>query len=324
MTTDPHGSASGSLDPGGRRRLRAFRAADSLAALRPLTGAESDHEAYFAAKAEWRALRDRELPPPDAAGDGDADGLPGATVTVDGHRFHVHGVTHADTAAERRFLREHLLERVADGATVYCEQGIRPMYFADADGVCAMDDYRWALERCRALDLDSHVADVPLAQFDGVAEEMAAVTDRFQDVAFGLLDADGDGPGDRVRESLGAVLSDLLRSHEDFATGEDFEAFRRSQRAARDPAGHLAGLQRYYERTLLPQPLERGWLRRHDRELELVTHARNERQADYAVYHNDTAEEVHLVVGAAHQPGVRYYLERHRDGDRSVDEFELA
>ncbi|MEF8774370.1 MAG: hypothetical protein V5A37_06600, partial [Halobacteriales archaeon] len=77
-----------------------------------------------------------------------------------------------------------------------------------------------------------------------------------------------------------------------------------------------------YETAFLPPPIEREWLRRHDPELELVTHARSERQADYAVYHNDDAREVHLVVGAAHQPGVTYYLERHRDGHRSASEFE--
>jgi hypothetical protein len=34
--------------------------------------------------------------------------------------------------------------------------------------------------------------------------------------------------------------------------------------------------------------------------------------------------DVHVVVGAAHQPGVRYYLERHRDGDRSAGSFDVV
>jgi pheromone shutdown protein TraB len=46
--------------------------------------------------------------------------------------------------------------------------------------------------------------------------------------------------------------------------------------------------------------------------------------ADYAVFHNDDAEEVHLIVGAAHQPGVVYYLERYRDGRTVPESFELV
>jgi hypothetical protein len=45
--------------------------------------------------------------------------------------------------------------------------------------------------------------------------------------------------------------------------------------------------------------------------------------ADYALYHT-TATETHLIVGAAHQPGVTYYLQRHRDGERDLAGFELA
>jgi hypothetical protein len=117
------------------------------------------------------------------------------------------------------------------------------------------------------------------------------------------------------------VASAFLMSHEDASTGRDFASFSMSRAAARDPS-KLPALQDYYRRAFLPQPLEREWLRRHDPALELLTHARNERMADYGVYHNEGSEDVHLVVGAAHQPGVTYYLEQYRDGKRRVEDFE--
>jgi hypothetical protein len=107
------------------------------------------------------------------------------------------------------------------------------------------------------------------------------------------------------------------------ATGEDFASFVLARRAAENPE-RLGALQRYYETAFLPQPVEREWLRRHDPELEAVSHARNERMADYVVFHADGEETVHLIVGAAHQPGVVYYLERHRDGLRDVEGFDLV
>jgi len=297
-------------------RLARLREAESLADLVDLTGAATEHDAYFAAKHEWSELMER------CEDTSPVDGLPGNCVVVDGHEFHVHGVTHADTGAERSFLRDHVGGFVDRGATVYCEQGIRPMYFADIGGVCAMDDYRWAMRRCEELDLDSRVAGLA-GSFDGLLEDLDTLSAEFRDAVFSLVDSGGEFYGDDFRRTLGAVASEFLMSHEDAATGDHFEAFAHSREAAEDPS-KLADLQRYYRRTFLPQPVEREWLRRHDRELEVMTHARNERMADYAVHHNRDAEEVHLVVGAAHQPGVVYYLERHRDGRRDADGFEYV
>ncbi|WP_255195326.1 hypothetical protein [Halorarius litoreus] len=308
------GSDAG-LDAAGRRRLAAIRAAESLAALASVVDAADEHEAYFTAKREWRDLRGREL-----AVLPRRPGLPGSCVVVDGHTFCAHGVTHAATDAERTFLREHVTRAVDAGATVYCEQGIRRMYFDDLPAVCEMDDYRWAMQRCAELDVDSHVGDL-LDGFDGLADQVDSLAARFQTAVFSLVDSGREVYGEEFARALGDVASSFLTSHAGLAVGDEFASFRLSRAAAEDPA-RLRDLQHYYERAFLPQPLEREWLRRHDPELELVTHARNERMADYAVYHNDDAERVHLVVGAAHQPGVRYYLERFRDGDRELSGFE--
>lgn len=311
-------SESPSLDADDEARLAAYREADELAALRPLTGADSVDESYFRAKDEWETLRGRELavePLPAASG------LTGRRVAVDGHDFWVHGVTHAGTDAERTFLRECVSAFRDRGASVYVEQGIRPMYFEDFGGVCSMDDYRWALLRSRERDVDSHVsglADGRLAAIDD--DDVDDVVARFRRATFSLVDAGRDVYGEAFARVLGDVASEFLTGREDLATGGDFESFRRRRVAAADPE-RLVDLQRYYERAFLPQPLEREWLAGHDPELELVTHARNERMAEYAVAHNDSATEVHLVVGAAHQPGVAYYLERLRDGERTVDGF---
>lgn len=355
------------LSAAGRGQLAAIRRARSLSALTDVVGVVDEHDAYFEAKARWRQLRGRELdaspPAADVGGDDGVDGdvgidetemddclggdagVPGATVRVGERAVHVHGVTHADTQAEREYLREHVREFLDAGHAVYCEQGVRGLYFRDFAGACAMDDYRWALRECQRRGIESHVDGDP---FESLAEGVGDVASQFQEAAFSLVDASGDRFGRRFERALGTVASAFFRSHADHATGSDFASFRLRERAATDPRA-LWRLQRYYECAFLPQPLEREWLRRHDPELELVTHARNARMADYVVHHADgttlkqgsTARQsggesdasgsvsgdrgdVHVVVGAAHQPGVRYYLERHRDGDRAVDSFDVV
>lgn len=313
MDRDP----TGRLSPDERERLARFRSAESLADLVELTAAETEHEAYFAAKSEWSRLRGTEL-----AGEPAPEGLPGNRVVVDGTPFFVHGITHADTDEERSFLQGHVDRLLGAGATVYCEQGIRPMYFADFDDVCVMDDYRWAIQECKRRNMDSHFDGVSVAEFDSISEDIHSLSARLQDPVFSLIDSGTDVYGEDFAAVLGDVASTLLTSHETMATGEDFESFTASRKAAKDPT-KLRELQHYYERRFLSQPIEREWLRRHDPELEVVTHARNERMAEYAVYHADGDGPVHLIVGAAHQPGLTYYLEQFRDGEKTVEEFEL-
>jgi hypothetical protein len=301
-----------------RERLSAIRDAESLSDLVAITDAASEHEAYFAAKEEWEQLRGKQLTARDPP-----EGLPGSTVVVDGHTFHIHGITHSNTGAEGRYLREHVRSFLERGDTVYCEQGIRSMYFDGMDGVCEMDDYLWAMDRCAELEGESHVEGVSAEEFDGLAEEVRTLASSFSEAAFSLIDSASEVYGDRFSMALGDVASEFLLAHEHEATGEDYEAFVRNRRAAEDP-DRLVDLQHYYLRTFLPQPLEREWLARHDRELEVVTHARNERMAEYAVYHNESAPVVHLIVGAAHQPGVAYYLHQYSEGRPLPTTFETA
>lgn len=306
--------SSNTLGPAERSRLTALSEAESLADLVSLTDVAGEHEAYLAAKREWRALRGRDRTILAAS-----RGLPGSRVEVGDHVVWIHGITHADTAAERDALHTHVSQFRDDGHAVYCEQGIRSMYFQDWDGVCGMDDYQWAMARCQDLELESHVADL---RFESVGDELRSVTSELQDAVFSLIESGSDIYGEQFQRTLGDLATDFLRSHADLATGDEFESFRLNRLAAEDP-DVLGDLQRYYERTFLPQPLEREWLRRHDRELELVTHARNERMADYTMYHVADATDVHLIVGAAHQPGIRYYLEQYRTGDRTLSSFTL-
>jgi hypothetical protein len=298
-------------DSPGRELQADLAGAESLADLQVLLDVDSAQEAYFDAKRLWAA---RSLDA-DTAG----DGFPGTHVAVDGRDFFVHGITHANTDAEAAVLREHLTERLSDGAAVYCEEGIREMYLADVAGVSAMDDYRWAMERCAEADLVPSIRDLPSSELAGLREDVSAIAGRYRELAFTLIESGSDIYGAEFASALGDVASAFLTSHEDLATGEDFEAFRRTRRAAEDPAT-LPDLQTYYRRKFLPQPIEREWLRRHDRQLELVTHARNERMADYLV-HDADADVVEVVVGAAHQPGVVYYLEQYRDGERQPGGF---
>lgn len=299
-----------------RARLETLRSARSLAALRDITEVDSDHEAYFAAKREWAALRQRDLP-----AFADTGGIPGSCVEVGGVPIHVHGITHADSEAEGEFLRRHVARYLEEGAVVCCEQGIRSMYFTEVPGVTEIDDYRWATRECERLGTGTIPPTVDLAAFEGLAEEIDSVTASVRQTALGLIASGREVYGEHFGRALGDVVSELLASHEDVGTGSSFEAVRHRRAAAADPS-KLATLQAYYETAFLPQPIEREWLARHDSELELMTHARNARMADYVVHEYPDASAVHLIVGAAHQPGVRYYLEQLRDGTRSLDGFE--
>jgi len=298
-----------------RERLAQLKAASTLADLVALTGADDEHDAYVRAKEEWASLRERD---PNAAPE--RDGLPGARVRVDDVTFWVHGITHADTDAERRTVRRHVREYLDRGAAVYCEQGIRQMYLSDVEDVCEVDDYRWAMQACTTDNPGADRAGEE-SPFDGVVEDFEEFRSTVREAAFSLAESGGDAFGERVRHTIGDVASTVLTSHEALGTADDFTSHDLSRRAAEDPT-LLVDLQRYYERSFLPQPLEREWLRRHDPDLELATHARNERMADYVVYHAGETAEVHLIAGAAHVPGVRYYLERHRDGQRDVAGFQ--
>lgn len=286
--------------------LGAIKSVSGLSELVSYFDVSTEHEAYLAAKDAWRAGVEVSI---DRVGD-----LPGTMVEVDGTPFWIHGVTHAGTDAERTFLRAAIQERLADGATVYCEQGIRRMYFHDLDAVCEMDDYRWAMARCQELSIPSHVEQFVEEDLANFPDTLTDITDEFRESTFSLIDAGRGLYGDRFAGALGDVASAFLTGHADMATREEYEAFNLSRRAAEDPST-LPALQTYYHRSFLPQPLEREWLRRHDPELEIVTHARNERMAAYALSHYEEPTAVHLIVGAAHQPGVAYYLQAAVDGE---------
>lgn len=291
--------------------------ADSLEDLRERFDATSIHEAYFRAKDVWRSALERE-PIPSIP----LDGIPGVCIRIDDHFFYVHGVTHAGTPEERSFLREHVLEYLNRGAAVYCEQGIRSLYFEDLEPVCEMDDYRWAMNECASLEAESHLEPLPERGIDALFEDVAGIASTFREATFSLIETGSSVYGNRFERALADVAAAFVTDHVDLATGKSYEAFSLSREASRNPE-RLVALQRYYERTFLPQPLEREWLRRHDPELEIVSHARSERMADYAMYHHEDHDEIHLVVGAAHQPGVEYYLERYREGRELPQPFEL-
>ncbi|WP_440989126.1 hypothetical protein [Haloarchaeobius baliensis] len=314
--TDVSPTRERGLTPSQRDRFDKLRRTRSLAELADVTAADGEHAAYLAAKREWRTLQERRLDPTPEPG------VPGTTVAVGDREFHVHGITHADTDAERSFLREHVADFLDSGASVYCEQGIWRMYFADFDRPREMDDYRWAMERCRELDVDSHLDELP-GNFEGLLEDVDSFTGEFKAAVFSLVEDGSDVYGETFERTLGDLASDFLTSHEGLATGDDYESFKLTRRAATDPT-HLVDLQHYYRTTFLPQPLEREWLRRHDPELELMTHARNERMADYGMYHASPGDTVHLLVGAAHQPGIEYYLDRFDAGERTLEGFELT
>lgn len=298
----------------GGSQIDAIRQAETLAELSDMLESGSVHESYFRAKRIWEsAIADRQ------ADIERPDGLPGTSVVVDGHSVSIHGITHADTEAERAYLRDHVQRFLDRGAVVYCEQGIRPIYFGDMAGVCEMDDYLWATAQCERIEDGTHADSFPEG-LETMPVDFTEFASEIREATFAMIDAGSAMYGEQFERALGDIAAEFLADHTDRAVGNSYEAFRLSREASEDPS-RLHALQQYYERTFLPQPLEREWLRRHDPELELLSHARNERMAEYVAYHNDRAEEVHLIVGAAHQHGVAYYLDQFRTGREIPTEF---
>lgn len=308
------GSLDGRVDP---ELLGRIREASSLSELATLVDAQSVHEAYVRAKDHWQTAPDDlvRLGRP-------VDDFPGDLIRVEGATISVHGITHADSPAERSFVREHVTDALDSGRAVYCEQGIRTMYLSDVADVCELDDYRWAMAACDSPDVTCEAGDVPTSDLEKVVADLADVRPTLRSATFSLIESGRELYGDQFASTLGDVAAAFLVSHEDRATGRDFEARRKSRAAANDPA-LLRELQQYYWHAFLPQPLEREWLRRHDPELELLTHARNERMADYVIHEAD-ATRIHVVVGAAHQPGVIYYLRQYREGEKTPGDFEYV
>ena len=135
MVSDAHASPE-TLSPDERERFERLRAATSLADLQSITDATSPQDAYFSAKDTWRSYANRALNSPPVI-----DGVPGRTVSVGGVDVHLHGVTHAGTDAERSYLQDRIEDVLSAGHDVYCEQGIRRLYFDAFQDVCEMDDY---------------------------------------------------------------------------------------------------------------------------------------------------------------------------------------
>jgi hypothetical protein len=286
--------------------IAAIQDISSLATLQQLFETSSEDDAYLQAKQAWTAAqRARQATGPQSPG------LPGDHVQIDGQSFYIHGITHVGTDEERSFLQDQVSQILDGDAAVYCEQGIRPLYFESFPQVSEMDDYRWAT--ANRTTTGAYTPTVP--DFGGIREDLESLSARVRRGVFEVIAAGERLYGDGVAQRVGETVSTLLGSHVHLATGDDFESFRLRRSAAENPR-QLIRLQRYYDRAFLPQPLEREWLRRHDPRLERVSHARNERMADYAIHHEDAARDVHLVVGAAHGPGVRYYLEASRDDRR--------
>lgn len=296
------------------REMDAIRGAEDLADLASCTAARSERQAYLDAKRRWRRLRRKELTASTRRV------LPGDQISVDNCEFVIHGITHADTDSERSLLRDCVDSWLAEGDTVYCEQGIRSMYFEDRPTVYAMDDYQWASRQRRERGLAADGTGAIDGAFDGTSSDLDSLTAEARRLTFLIADAADDWWGSAISSALGSTASALLSSSEQQAVADDFASFRKSREAAAEPS-KLGALQRYYKRSFLPQPLEREWLRRKDPGLELFTHARNERMADYATYHAEGGR-TRLIVGAAHQPGIGYYLRAHRDGRRDLGSFE--
>lgn len=308
MSSDEGDGNITSLPKREQRQINTIRECHSLASLQKAIGTNSAETAYFEASKIWFNIKEKILPETSSG-----SGIPGDTVVIDDYTYHVHGITHANTSGEGEFLRKHVADYLNSGSVVFCEQGIRPMYFSEFSNVYGIDDYFWARERCEHLP-ESGV-------YDDIIDHLEILAGQVRDTAFSMVDSGSHLYGPEFEEALGDIVSDLLMDKEDYATGREFTSYKLSREAAKNPTKLLA-LQNYYKKRLLPQPIEREWLRRYDRELEIVTHARNERIADYAVYHHNDTKSAHIIVGAAHQPGVVYYLKKHRDGERTVDQFE--
>lgn len=298
-------------------RIRRYREAEDLEDLEEITGEESKEEAYFEAKSEWYELMEEYL---GEHSNTDDRRLPGDIVEFDvehdrypkDKKFHIHGISHTGRNEEKNFLQSVTEEFVEEGNQVYCEQGFLQMYFKELTEVEEIDDYSWMMSE--ASEMSEGEA------FEGLSES-EKILDGIQNFLFSLIAEGGDFYGQEIEDTIGEGVTPFLTTKEEKAVGEGFESFVRTDDASKNPK-RVIELQNYYKKVLLPVNLERKWLKKHNPELDLLTHARSERIADYVIHDviNVECNEVRIIVGAAHQCGVAHYLNQYRKNEKSIEE----
>ena len=317
MSIKQVGSSQEETSYSDRLLMKAFKAARSIQDLREITEAEGSRDAYLTAKETWRELH-RTVD--ESTGREIKEGIPGREIDLGRTTYKIHGITHAGTREERDFLRRHVKKYIEDGEKVYTEQGIRGMYFDDFDEVKEIDDYSWAsekIERQRAGELG----------FDAESEHVDSLKSRVMKKVFSAVSSGEKIYGGKIKHVLGNLASRFLMEPENLGTGENFLSFTLHKEASKNP-GKLSVLQSHYEGTFLPQPVEREWLRNQSQELEIYTHSRNERIADYIineagdVWNKD--QVIHVITGAAHQPGVLYYIDQYKHGFREPETIDVS
>ncbi|MFB6283130.1 MAG: hypothetical protein ABEK59_04245 [Halobacteria archaeon] len=296
-----------------RLLIKNLKAARSIKDLQEITGIHGPQRAYVKAKKEWHRLHGNGR---ESYGKEIEDGgIPGKKIEVGKTTYKIHGITHSGTEEERKFLKEHVAEMIDKDHDVYTEQGIRRMYFQDLDDVQEMDDYSWASKELRRR----RNAEPENSDSSGSKLRIENLRSGLMRTAFKVITTGEKIYGRRIKRTMGGIASDFLTRPSNMGTGEDFISFTLNRKASRNPE-KLEKLQNHYERTFLPQPVEREWLRNQSEVLELYTHSRNERITDYVLdvvgdpWKNDAT--VHVIAGAAHQPGILYYLNDYRHGFR--------
>jgi len=273
----------------------------------------SKKQAYKFAKQEWWDLNRKETYASN-------NGLPGESVKIGDITYHVHGVNHGFLGVKdnvKDYLRTETKKFLDAGCPVYVEEGFKGVLFEDM-AVEEMTDIRIAIKN--------------YPDYIKYAAKRTAVLP-LKMVSTGLVFlVSSIFPNSKKR---GIQLSNVL-----YKTLSDTNS--------------IANLQNATKSYFLPEPLECDWNKDYNKESLLTINKRSEIMAYLALKHEsfaqekyeraklggdvsedkepDTiiekivynkiknaknaigAKEIHVIVGAGHQPGILYYLKKKARG----------
>ena len=214
-----------------------------------------------------------------------ADGFPATTVMVNGVQYHIHGISHDEQINDtvRKYIRGELERYLSLEHVVLMEQGVSSLIF------------RGYIDNDPRLEIT--FVDLPVVEMDD--QSWAKKVDhkgvrRFREKAKMWRPPTTDYDV----EDIGCEVCNHIQA-------DSVDTYNRSM----GDQTCLADLQNYVFSTHLPEQLHRQYLELFYPEEALMVSGRSRRMAEFASQYETRSREIDMVVGAAHQPGIAYYLQ---------------
>lgn len=208
-------------------------------------------------------------------------GLPATTVEDSGVRYYVHGIPHygQTTDVVRKYIRNELGGYVDLGHTVLIEQELVSFIFRAYIG---------------GIKFPMTFVSLPVVEMDDADWAKDVNPEAFKRY---IERTKSDSPTNYGSMNGGCnvcshIQADVADTKEKFLRNPTF----------------LADLQNLAFSTLLPEQLNRQYLELFYLDDALMISDRSRRMAEFASQYRTQSQEIDIIVGVGHQPGIPYYL----------------